>query len=269
MRPIIAAATIVAAALAFAGGASAQVVPNDGYLIFKANRGMSVTEYRARGTGNLLRNAAHEGGRRTPEECLDDSYVLAGPRWKRDPKYWVNVRTIPRYLNDWKALWDIVAAGDAWDSPFRTNCRTPRGHNSFEIRTAGLTSRHATLVTELESDGKNVVAFEDLEGTVCDGAIACVIIDFEDSKIFEADMALETNIQRITGLEDFWTTSNTTWFDDQGGRWAVSDVVTHEFGHFAGLDNVFESPTLTMYPWIHDGDDTLGLGDMLGMLALY
>ncbi len=37
----------------------------------------------------------------------------------------------------------------------------------------------------------------------------------------------------------------------------------------AGLDHVESSPALTMFPIVHDGDDTLGLGDMKGLLALY
>jgi hypothetical protein len=272
MRPIIAAATVLATALALAGTAAAAAIPDTGYLVFKEMRGLpSVTEVHAKGTGNLMfRGTSLKHGRHhVSEACSDDAFVLAGPSWQRDPKYYVNIRTAPRYLSEWKTLLDIVTGGDAWDSPFRTDCRTPRGHNSFELRTAGLTSRHATLVTELESDGKNTVSFEDLTGTWCDGAVSCVVIDYEDDGILEADMAFETNLKRVTGFDDLWTTSDRTFFGETSGQLAVSDTATHEFGHFAGLDHATESPTLTMYPFIHDGADTLGLGDMLGVLALY
>ena len=47
------------------------------------------------------------------------------------------------------------------------------------------------------------------------------------------------------------------------------DVATHEFGHFAGLGHANGSPALTMFPHVHDGGQTLGLGDMLGILNLY
>jgi hypothetical protein len=272
MRPITAAATVFATALVFAGTAAADVIPETGYLVFKETRGPSVTEVHAKGTGNLVYSGMSmkkHGRKSNAPECNDGAFLLAGTQWERDPKYYVNAWSSPRYLNDWKAFWDVVTAGDAWDSPFRTDCRTPKGRNKFEIRSGGLTNRHATLVTELESDGKNVVSFEDLTDTWCDGAVACTIIDYDEDGIIEADIAFETDLKRITGFDDFWTTSDRTWFGETSGRLAVSDVATHEFGHFAGLDHAVDSPTLTMYPWMHDGDDTLGLGDMLGMLELY
>ena len=91
-------------------------------------------------------------------------------------------------------------------------------------------------MTELESDGRNTIAWESLAGTVCDGGVACVVIDYEDGTILEADLAFEEDMTRY-GFQDFWTTDKTTWFDDVGGRLAISDVGTHEFGHFAGLDH--------------------------------
>ena len=50
---------------------------------------------------------------------------------------------------------------------------------------------------------------------------------------------------------------------------AVIAVATHEFGHFAGLGHADGSPALTMFPYVGDGAQTLGLGDMLGILELY
>jgi hypothetical protein len=49
----------------------------------------------------------------------------------------------------------------------------------------------------------------------------------------------------------------------------VIDVATHEWGHFAGLGHARKSPSLTMYPGIRDGMQTLGLGDMKGLRARY
>ena len=47
------------------------------------------------------------------------------------------------------------------------------------------------------------------------------------------------------------------------------DVVTHEWGHFALLGHVNGSPELTMFPSVHDGMQTLGRGDMKGVVGLY
>ena len=81
-------------------------------------------------------------------------------------------------------------------------------------------------------------------------------------------MILERDLTRY-GFQDFWTTGDRTSFDALGGLWALSDVATHEWGHFLGLDHVGGSPALTMFPYIHDGMQTLGLGDMNGVAALY
>jgi hypothetical protein len=54
----------------------------------------------------------------------------------------------------------------------------------------------------------------------------------------------------------------------------VQNTVTHEFGHVAGLDHVRapQDGCLTMFPFVDLGEiqkRTLGLGDKLGMQALY
>ena len=40
-------------------------------------------------------------------------------------------------------------------------------------------------------------------------------------------MALEEDLTRY-GSQDYWTTRDTTAWDETGGDWAVSDVATHE-----------------------------------------
>lgn len=54
----------------------------------------------------------------------------------------------------------------------------------------------------------------------------------------------------------------------------VENTVTHEFGHVAGLDHVRppQDACLTLFPFVDLGETqkrTLGLGDKLGMQALY
>jgi Matrixin len=262
------AATVLIATLALAGSAVA-AIPQSGYLIFKETRAGSVTEVRAT-NGQLVFSGKtlKHGKKHQAEECTDNAFVLAGPTWPGDAKYNVNILSAPWYLNSGKALRDVESGAEAWESPFKTDCKKPKGKNSYDVKAGSQTLRHATLVTQLESDGRNTVAWESLAGTVCDGGVACVVIEYEDDTILEADLAFEADMTRY-GFQDFWTTDKTTWFDDVGGRLAISDVATHEFGHFAGLDHTTESPTLTMYPFMHDGDETLGLGDMLGLLELY
>ena len=267
MRPL---ALVVAAiaALSSAGIASASL-PQSGFIVFKESRLASVTEVRAAGSGQIVYSAPSlktKGS--SAHECSDRSFALSGPRWKSFERYLVNAESKPNEIGETEALADIKAAHEAWEPPFVTACTPPKKKTRYIAEYGGTTERFASLAVDLATDGHNVVAFQSLAGTVCDGATACVVLSYEKRKIREADLAFERDLTRY-GYEDYWTTDDQTWWNETGGRWSVSDVATHEFGHFAGLDHVDESPALTMFPYVHDGAQTLGLGDMLGVAALY
>ncbi|MDQ3858470.1 MAG: M10 family metallopeptidase domain-containing protein [Actinomycetota bacterium] len=259
MRPFAAVAALLA--LLVSGG-SAFAASSTHVLVFKTVEIVGED-------GTLVAPAKPASGEPgSLDECRDPSYTFAGPRWKKFEPYSVNVESAPSGLARGELLSDIITAHEAWEMPFTTACPRPRGHSTYEATFAGVTTLRASLVVDGTADGTNVVAFQSLKGTACDGAAACVVIDYEDGRIREADMALEKNLARYGG-QYFWTTDDTTWFDDSRGRLAVIDVATHEFGHFAGLGHTDGSPALTMFPYVGDGAQTLGLGDMLGILELY
>jgi Matrixin len=260
---------VAVAALVVAPAALA-VIPESGLMIYKESRLQSVVEIRTKGTGRIVYSAKKLP---TPtgssDPCADPAYALSGPRWKEVEPFVVNTASTPSHIGASATLADLRASADAWEPPFTTDCPQPSGKaKKYDARYGGTTSRLASLAASLSADGVNAVAFQSLAGTVCDGATACVVLDYEKRVIREADMALERDLTRY-GFQDFWTTDDTTWWDEAGGRWAVADVATHEFGHFAGLGHVDASPALTMFPLVHDGAQTLGLGDMLGVLELY
>jgi hypothetical protein len=94
--------------------------------------------------------------------------------------------------------------------------------------------------------------------------VACVVAYSKSGRFVEADVAFESDLSVLGGPYE-WTTGDTT----AGTQIALADVATHEWGHFAGLGHVKNSPQLTMFPAIRDGMQTLGLGDMKGMDARY
>ena len=260
--------TAAVAALACAVPASASI-PDSGYVVFKESRLTSVTEVRAKGTGNVVYSSTSlAGGDAGADACSDRSYVFSGPKWRSFEPYHVNMTFTPSHIGQKAALADLKAAHEAWEAPFVTDCKTPKGTAAYVAQYAGTTKKLASLATDLGADGQNAVAFQSLAGSVCDGATACVVLLYEKKTIVEADMALERDLTRY-GYKDYWTTDDRTWWNESGGRWSVSDVATHEFGHFAGLDHVPGSPELSMFPFVHDGAQTLGLGDMLGILGRY
>ncbi len=180
----------------------------------------------------------------------------------------MNTSSIPAYLDRSAALADIVAAHAAWEAPFVTDCERPWRTSPYRAIYGGTTTLGASLADNVTTDGYNVVEFRGLTGTMCDGAFACVVVEYKGGRLTEADMLFEADLTRH-GFQDYWTTDDTTWWNAVEGRYSLSDMATHEWGHFAGLDHVKSSPALTMFPFIHDGMQTLGLGDMKGLLARY
>jgi hypothetical protein len=192
-----------------------------------------VTEVRDK-TGSVVARAvsfAETGDAGTA--CGDSRHKLIGPSWRTFEAYVVDVGAIPAPLRPSEALADLVASHRAWESPFVTDCTGTPGRSRYEAIYGGTTKREASLVRSLTPDGANVVAFQSLAGTICDGAVACVVLDYKGSTVNEADLALELDLARY-GYDDSWTTDDTTWFDALGGQFAVSDVATHEWSHFAG-----------------------------------
>lgn len=252
------------ATAALAGSALAASADATGYYVFKDMRAGAVTEFHDR-RGKLVSREAHLGQKGERQSaCADPRFKFAGGRWRGDfPSYLVNVRSSAAAgLDESAALADLLSGHDAWTSPLVTDCQVPRS-SAYEQHFAGPTEQGASTAL-LELDGLNVVEFRSLSGTVCDGAVACVVIYSERGRFLEADMALEADASRF-GPDMRWSTGDRTDQDE----FAVIDVATHEWGHFAGLDHVDKSPELTMFPFIHDGMQTLGLGDVRGIRTRY
>jgi hypothetical protein len=242
--------------------------PTRGFVVYKELRTGAGVDVRD-DAGNVVSSAAEVGETGgAPTDCGDARHTFFGARWPDYEPYLVNARSVPAYLDRAAALDDLVAAHAAWQTPFVTECAPPSGTSPYRALYGGTTRRTASLADNVTTDGLNVVEFRSLVGTVCDGALACVVVSYKSGRLTEADMLFEADLTR-SGFEDYWTTDDTTWWNAVEGRYSLSDLATHEWGHFAGLAHAKSSPALTMFPFAHDGMQTLGLGDMRGLLARY
>jgi hypothetical protein len=260
----VAAATI-AAAPALAAGETAT-----GFVVVKDYRTHAVTEVRDAYTGRVVSSELEQGGTAlsAKDTACGDKHSKSFTRWTVFEPYRINVASIPSYLDRNEAAADLRAAHAAWTGAFTTDCATTPGPSHYRAIDGGVTAAPASLLDGLTTDGLNVVEFRSLAGTICDGALACTVTSYKGGKTDEADVIFEPELARY-GFDDVWTTGDTTFTTPTRGEFAIVDVATHEWGHFAGLGHVKNSPELTMYPAIRDGMQTLGLGDMLGIAKLY
>ena len=129
------------------------------------------------------------------------------------------------------------------------------------ITTRAFTHNDATTQINPCTGASNKVQWAAIDGAGDTLATASVCRNVATKEIAGFVITIDT--------DESWTANGTTTtaFD-------VENVASHEFGHVAGLghDNPPRSGCLTMYTFAGEGETqkrTLGLGDKLGMDALY
>lgn len=136
----------------------------------------------------------------------------------------------------------ITTSAETWDSKTNAAVFTYEGTT---IRTAGV------------QDGVNVIDF----GLYQNGVIAVTMFWVDaDGHMGEIDMRMNTMYR--------WSLNGASRTMD------VQNIVTHEFGHWVGLNDLYNSPDswLTMYGYSNYGvtyQRTLGQGDINGIQAVY
>jgi len=176
---------------------------------------------------------------------LDDSmtnpdYKLLPYHWYMTAEYWINPSN-SYGLPDSGVVAAIEASAKAWDS-----------QTSFQVFSyKGTASLPAGV-----RDGYNVIAWGSWDSDV----IAVTNIWYSGRRVFETDTVMNT----------FYVWS----LEGEAGKMDVQNIMTHEFGHWCGLDDLYNDKDywLTMYGYAHDGETykrTLGLGDILGLKAFY
>jgi hypothetical protein len=160
--------------------------------------------------------------------------------WSTTASYWINPSN--KYgLSASTVTNDIKACANTWD--------TKTGAAVFSFK--GTTSKSAG-----KYDGYNVIAW----GAYSGNAIAVTYIWSNSTKTVETDTMLNTLYK--------WSLSS------GAGKMVVQDIMTHEFGHWAGLNDLYSDTDywMTMYGYANYGEtykQTLGLGDIKGLQTWY
>ncbi len=176
------------------------------------------------------------------DSTTNPDYKLLPYHWQTTAQYWINPSN--KYGFSASALiFVLTSSANTWDEK--------TSYSVFVYK--GTTSRSAG-----RRDGYNVISF----GVYQAGAIAVTYIWYNryTSSIVETDTRLNTRYK--------WSLSG------EAGKMDVQNIMTHEFGHWCGLDDLYSDVDywLTMYGYADYGETykrDLGLGDILGLQAIY
>lgn len=187
----------------------------------------------------------------TTNDQVND-YLWAG--WQMPAagmNYKINLATKPKNLTD-------AQVSSALDGSFAT--WTAADSKQIFNNTGTTTAKTAKF------DGTNALLWKGIQSS----AIAITYVWYYSStgQLAEADTLFNKNYK--------WNTTAYNGTNDCGGStdaYDVQNIATHEFGHWVGLDDLYNSvdKDLTMYGY---GDltelkkDTLGLGDVTGVNAI-
>jgi len=174
------------------------------------------------------------------DSMTNPDYQLLGFYWHTTINYYINPSnsygsTATSVVNT------ITASANTWDTQTSAQVFNCKGTTT---RTAG------------KRDRCNVVSW----GRYQAGVIAVTYIWYSGNQIIETDCRMNTYYR--------WSLSG------QSGRMDVQNIMTHEFGHWCGLADLYSDADywLTMYGYSNYAityQRTLGVGDINGLQAVY
>ena len=176
----------------------------------------------------------------TDDSMTNDDYGLLGYKWTITANYYVNPVN-KNGLAQSGVVNTIKASADTWDK-----------ETSFTV----FSYKGTTTKTAGKYDRMNVVSF----GKYRRGVIGVTYLWSSQGRLLETDTMLNTYYNwSLTGA---------------AGKMDVENIMTHEFGHWCGLDDLYSDADywLTMYGYSDYGltyGRTLGLGDIIGLKAVY
>lgn len=195
-----------------------------------------------------------------PSACSDTAHTFTGWTVSGSFHWYFNKSSTPSEVNADNAETAVLNATRAW--PQETNdCGRSDAVSASQFY-EGVTTQGVNIDTQGQcttNDGLNVIGF----GTLPSGTVGETCTWFSGGTVVESDARLNK------GVYD-WTANPT---GSCSNKYDVQSVATHERGHTFGLDHPGSGhANLTMYAFAFTCDTrarTLGLGDMLGVEALY
>ena len=192
--------------------------------------------------------------------CQDRAFSLIGGRWAHAVHWTFDSATTPAGMTIAGAEAALVKSFNNITSA-RNDCGLPDKVDARNVYD-GRTSRDANINKFAQcagSDGKNAVGF----GRLPAGILAVTCTRIFGGFIVEADIRINTRFQ--------WAATVAGCANEE----LIEPTITHEVGHVFGLGHVGEKrhPLMTMSTQsdgpCNDAASTLGLGDILGLQALY
>lgn len=176
----------------------------------------------------------------TDDSMTNPDYALLNYHWYSTINYYINPTNSYGFSSS-VVINTITASANAWDAK--------TSYQVFSYKST--TSRIAGT-----RDGYNIVSW----GSYQAGAIAVTFIWTKGKRVLETDCLMNTYYA--------WSLSG------QAGKMDVQNIMTHEFGHWCGLKDLYNDKDywLTMYGYGDYGETykrTLGLGDINGLRAVY
>ena len=197
----------------------------------------------------------------SPPACSDSAYSLYPSSWNKTYTWYFNATSTPSGISQTAATGALKSAANNITTA-NNDCGLPdlvSATNAYKATTTR-TPNISNSASCLSGDGTNVVGFGTLSsiyvGYTCWWSIGNATVE-ADAKLNKA---------------------NYTWYVTKpvgcSNKYDVQAVATHEFGHVFGLGDLDEAThaNLTMSQVIYacqNSEDTLGLGDILGLQSKY
>jgi hypothetical protein len=217
-----------------------------------------------------------------PGACERDTFTLAGFTWD---KPWLFRTTIGSTLGtDDQADFDAAARRGTYNMIKGRNTCGLHGGLTAAGAFVGHTPTHGNFV-EIDGqvtcgapDSENVLDTVDMPGGFLEALLAafCIWTETDNgvTRAVSADLRFNNGDYKWTYDPNDPSCDGAFPPDPDRWRWDVESTITHEAGHVFGLVNLSEIEDInqTMFPGVRRCSGhfrTLGLGDLLGMRALY